>query len=83
VVFAENTADNEEVVNYEQYLSPTIDAFCEREENNAPQMTSADHSAPSLLVEKLCREYDNLWPVSTVREDISLGTQPPSLADFQ
>jgi hypothetical protein len=80
VVFAENTADDEEVVNYEQYLSTTIDAFCEREENNAPQMTSADHSALSLLVEKLCREYDNLWPVSTVHRGGHLARHPASVA---
>jgi hypothetical protein len=61
VAFAENTAeDNEEVVYYEQYFPPTVDAFCEREENNAPQMTSADHSAHRYWSGSYGREYDNL-----------------------
>jgi hypothetical protein len=82
VVFAENTADNGEVVYYEQYFPRRSMPFCEREENNAPQMTGEDIQ-PIATVKKLRREYDNLWPVSTVhREDISLGTQLPSLADF-
>lgn len=83
MVFAENTGgDTEEVVYYEQYFPPTIDAFV-----NAKRTTRANNQrrplSPSLLVEKLRREYDNLWPVSAVhREDISLGTQLSSLADF-
>lgn len=81
MVFAESTADKRKL-SITSCISPDdsmpfVNARTRRASNDQRRPVS-----PSLLM-KLRRAYDNLWPTSTVhREDISLGTQFPSLADF-